>query len=212
MIVIDGAYFEQSTSAFLAKEFSIDLFTCDSPTDLVCSFIASVEDYTGWALDTRVYVSSLFERDMGSQKVRDDQLAMVDILSQDCKFKMDLREFKNMSVYCPNKRCSNSWSPIQRKVQAEVDVAIASTILAKAFKGEFDELIVVTGDRDFKDWFERVIEDAHKPVKIIGFKHSVWKGYTGLHPDLEVLAGEAIWKMAIGKCLASQSGFFSTRK
>jgi len=70
-----------------------------------------------------------------------------------------------------------------------------------AFKDEFDMLIAITGDRDFKDCFYAVATEANKPVKVCGFDGSLWQGYYEPDSGCEVLAAEYFWDRAIGKSL-----------
>lgn len=70
-----------------------------------------------------------------------------------------------------------------------------------AFRDEFDMLIAITGDRDFKDCFYAVAIDASKPVKVCGFYGSLWQGYYEPDSGCEVYEAEYIWDRAIGKSL-----------
>ena len=150
MLIIDGAYFQQGTEKYLNDKFGVNLYDTSSPDILMVNFIETIEEWLNVNCIERYYITSLF--DEGSSKsILDSQNAFIDTLKRDCKFEIDCREFKNMSVYCTNKQCSNSHKPIKRKVQAEVDVAIATKVLSMAFQDEYDILIAVTGDRDFKD-------------------------------------------------------------
>lgn len=106
-----------------------------------------------------------------------------------------------MPVYCPNKRCNNSQRPINRRVQAEVDVAIATKVLKMAFLDEYDMLIAITGDRDFKDCFLTIANESMKQVKICGFEDSIWQEYYDTRYGWEVYPAEYIWDRAIGKSL-----------
>jgi len=110
-----------------------------------------------------------------------------------------------MSVFCPNKGCRHSHFPINRKVQAEVDVAIATKSLSMAAKDEYDILIVITGDRDFKDCFSSVSSDFGKYVNIVGFANSMWYEYYDQFYGIEVISAEKIWNKAIGKTLFNKS-------
>ncbi len=66
-------------------------------------------------------------------------------------FMVDIREFKKMECYCPNKKCPFSKTPIRRTVQAEVDVAIAIKLAELSLDDEIDDIVLITGDRDFYD-------------------------------------------------------------
>ena len=103
LLIIDGAYFEQGTISFFKNQFSIDLFSCDSPSTLISSFISMIEEYTDCVCDQRYFVSALFDENMGTKKIRENQQELVDVLQNDCQFNIDIREFKQMKVYCPNK-------------------------------------------------------------------------------------------------------------
>lgn len=106
-----------------------------------------------------------------------------------------------MSVYCPNKGCKHSHFPINRKVQAEVDVAIATKALSMAAKNAYEVLVIVTGDRDFKDCFTEIVNEFNKYVTIIGFSNSTWSGYYDKFDGIEVISAEQVWEKAILKSL-----------
>lgn len=66
---------------------------------------------------------------------------------------------------------------------------------------EYDMLIAITGDRDFKDCFLTVANESMKQVKICGFEHSLWQEYYDTRYGWEVYPAEYIWDRAIGKSL-----------
>lgn len=74
---------------------------------------------------------------------------------------------------CPNKQCAYSHKKISKSVQAEVDVAIATKIVSSSYQNTYDHLILIAGDRDFKD---PLLEAIHmkKHVTIFGYENSVW--------------------------------------
>ena len=72
-------------------------------------------------------------------------------------------------------------------MQAEVDVAIATKSLSMAAKDEYDVLIVITGDRDFKDCFTSISSEFGKSVKILGFEGTTWFEYYDHFYGIEVV-------------------------
>lgn len=201
MLIIDGAYFEQGTTKYMLNKFGINLFDTTSPDALAQNFVDTIEEWLNVQWIHRHFITALFDENSAQQTLRDYQNAMIDTLEKEWMFQIDCREFKNMQVYCTNRQCTNSVRPINRKVQAEVDVAIATKVLSMAFKDEYDILIAITGDRDFKDWFATVVADAGKPVKIWGFAESIYQEYYDTRYGWEVLQAETVWDRAIGKSL-----------
>ena len=169
MLIIDGAYFEQGTAKYLNEKYGISLFESHSPEVLIQNFIETIEEWLQINWSERHYINALFEEGKKHQQLLESQHAMIKALVENWKFQIDWKEFKTMSVYCPNRRCHNSYQPINRLVQAEVDVAIATKVLSMAFQDKYDVLVAITGDRDFKDWFLSVISETNKFVQVIGF-------------------------------------------
>jgi uncharacterized LabA/DUF88 family protein len=184
----------------LSKAASNTFNTCN-PEVLITSFINSIEEALNVSCVHRYFYTALFQETQASNSIFQRQKAMIDILEQKCGFNVDCRDFKHMSVYCPNNRCKHSHFPINRKVQAEVDVAIATKSLLRAAKNEYDVLIVITGDRDFKDCFTSISSEFGKDVKILGFHGSTWFDYYDKFYGIEVVSCEKVWEKAIGKSL-----------
>eukprot|EP00357_Protocruzia_adherens_P018647 CAMPEP_0114982122 /NCGR_PEP_ID=MMETSP0216-20121206/5920_1 /TAXON_ID=223996 /ORGANISM="Protocruzia adherens, Strain Boccale" /LENGTH=422 /DNA_ID=CAMNT_0002343861 /DNA_START=294 /DNA_END=1562 /DNA_ORIENTATION=- len=88
---------------------------------------------------------------------------------QACNVQLVLKNYKSMSMKCPN--CSHQFS---RRVQAEVDVAIASKIVYDHCKERFDNLILIAGDGDFKEALDKVRnDDSNKRVYILAWRRSI---------------------------------------
>lgn len=162
MLVIDGAYFEQGTETYLRSKYNMRLLDAFAPDLMLQSFVEVIEEWLNVKCIHKYFITALFEEYNTHQQLLDDQKAMLDLIQNsgstadgtqgsNYKFEIDTREFKNMAVYCTNKSCKNSKKPINRRVQAEVDVAIATRVLSMAFTDQYDILIAITGDRDFKD-------------------------------------------------------------
>ena len=222
MLVIDGAYFEQGTHKFFMDNYEVNfqtkilnslhrsrpnhrtsLASCDAET-LISSFINSIEEMLNVTCIHRHFYTALFQRSQAYDSMYQKQSAIIQIMEDKCGFIADCRDFKNMSIYCPNNRCKHNNYPINRRVQAEVDVAIATKSLSMAAKDEYDVLIVITGDRDFKDCFKSVSSDFGKSVKIVGFEGSTWNEYYDRFRGIEVISAERVWGKAIGFSLFSK--------
>lgn len=204
MLIIDGAYFEQGTAKYLYDKYGISLFDSNSPESLIQYFVETIEEWLQIKWIQRHYINALFDERGKHRQIFDSQCAMIKALEEKCMFEIDWREFKTMSVYCTNRRCHNSYQPINRLVQAEVDVAIATKALSMAFQDKYDVLVAITGDRDFKDWFLSVTTETNKYVQVIGFENTIWHEYYDTFNGIEVISAEVIWDRAIGKLVMSQ--------
>ena len=211
MLIIDGAYFEQGTAKYLNDKYGISLFDSNSPELLIQNFIETIEEWLQISWIERHYINALFDESKKHKQLLDGQYAMIKALEEKCMFQIDWREFKKMSVYWTNRHWHNSYQPINRLVQAEVDVAIATKALSMAFQDKYDVLVVITGDRDFKDWFISVTTETNKFVQVIGFENTIWHEYYDTFNGIEVINAELLWDRAIGKLIMSQPITYSHR-
>ena len=88
-------------------------------------------------------------------------------------FMVDIREFKKMQCFCPNRRCEYNSKPIYRPVQAEVDVALAVKLVELALDPDIDQIVVIAGDRDFRDAYQFV--GKRKDLHLFCFERTVSK-------------------------------------
>ena len=91
-------------------------------------------------------------------------------------FEVDIRQYKKIDCYCPNRSCPFNQKAIKRPVQAEVDIAIAIKLVELSLSPEIDDIVLVAGDRDFKDALKFI--GQRKKVHLVCFEHSI-------HPSLQ---------------------------
>ena len=83
-------------------------------------------------------------------------------------FELDVREYKFKNVKCTN--CDHS---IMQRVQAEVDVAIATKIIDLSAMEEVETITLLAGDRDFFDSLQYAIKKYNKNITIVSFKNTM---------------------------------------
>mmetsp|Transcript_11473 Transcript_11473/g.19408 ORF Transcript_11473/g.19408 Transcript_11473/m.19408 type:complete len:206 (+) Transcript_11473:340-957(+) len=82
-------------------------------------------------------------------------------------FKLDVREFKVKSSKC--QQCD---ARINQKVQAEVDVAIATKLIDSSLQEGTETITLLAGDRDFYDSIQYALRRC-KSVEIVAFRASL---------------------------------------
>jgi len=92
---------------------------------------------------------------------------------KEAQFQLDIRDFKNKQIYCQSNICQHYHSPFKLQIQAEVDIAIATKAMKLAYQNQMDTLVLVAGDRDFKDAVELLTQTLNKKVWIFGFKNNM---------------------------------------
>ena len=82
-------------------------------------------------------------------------------------FFTEVRPYKLRNVTCP--RCSNNFKDT---VQAEVDIAIATSIFENVYTNNVNKVVLLAGDRDFKDV---LVHLSHKKVMVylVGFEFNM---------------------------------------
>jgi len=80
--------------------------------------------------------------------------------------RVELYQLKKTTVKCPN--CSEIFT---KYVQKGVDVGIVTAALK--FKDSYDNLVLSTGDGDFKDTVKFLSEDLRKRIILVGFDNNL---------------------------------------
>lgn len=104
-------------------------------------------------------------------------------------FTIDIRQYKKIDCFCPNRSCPFNQKAIKRPVQAEVDIAIAIKLVELSLRPDIDDIVLVAGDRDFKDALKFIGE--RKRVHLVCFGSSI---HPSLHKAVKnVIALDDIW-------------------
>lgn len=148
LLIIDGGYFQKGQ-----QEHGMDLD--------IESLLAFVQRLTGSAIEHAYYYDSAPHDTAFHRALRRLQI------------RVESRPLKTLPVRCPNARCAYSRQPIERTVQAGVDVAIATKILTMACEDQYDTLVLLAGDGDFADAVQYVKERRRKRVVVCGFSNSI---------------------------------------
>lgn len=106
------------------------------------------------SFDEKIYVSS------SDEEVQKRDKPIFSAFSK-LGYSLDIRDFKLQRVFVPE-----TGQVVNRKVQAEVDVAIAIKMVELAETK--DHIVLIAGDRDFKDAIAAV-RARGKKVTLIGF-------------------------------------------
>lgn len=83
LLIIDGAYFEQGTAAYMYTKFGIDLFSTATPDVLLQSFIETIEEELQVKCVHRYFITALFDQHSGDKKLRNTQNAMIETLEKE---------------------------------------------------------------------------------------------------------------------------------
>lgn len=153
LLIIDGGYFHKGQRSL---GFDLD----------VASLIRFVENRLNVSCVDMYYYDSTTS---GADTSRDAFHRALRRL----QIRVELRPLKSMAVHCPNRRCKHARLPIKRRVQAGVDVAIATKILTEACENRFDALVLLAGDGDFADAVRYVKENRRRRVHVVGFRESI---------------------------------------
>jgi uncharacterized LabA/DUF88 family protein len=148
LLLIDGAYFHKGQQTF------------DMDLDIE-SLLKFVQRLSGSTIEHAYYYDSAPEETPLHRALRRMQI------------RVESRSLKTLAVRCPNGRCAYSRQPIERTVQAGVDVAIATKILTMACENEYDTLVLVAGDGDFADAVQYVKERCRKRIFVCGFSGTI---------------------------------------
>lgn len=148
LLIIDGGYFQKGQ-----QEHGMDLD--------IESLLAFVQRLTGSTIEHAYYYDSAPHDTAFHRALRRLQI------------RVESRPLKTLPVRCPNARCAYSRQPIERTVQAGVDVAIATKVLTMACEDQYDTLVLLAGDGDFADAVQYLKERRRKRVVVCGFSNSI---------------------------------------
>ena len=168
-LLIDGAYFEEGCDKILKKVKNPPIWN-NERIDLLLKRLACI---CGVEFVSRRFVTAENEESKLSKLsfhycLKYNQVAV------------DIRDFKKKKETCPH--CKKQY---ERSVQAEVAVAIAVNICEEVFyktKSPVSTIVLLTGERDFKDAIRSAIEKKAVEVIVVGFKNSV-------HEELKAISG-----------------------
>ena len=160
-LLIDGAYFEIGVNLYKRKFNSIVW----SP-QAIEMLLQKIQFIAGVEFTSRKFITA--ETDESNSKPHKKLLHHS--LKQN-QISVDIRDFKKKEELCPY--CKKTY---ERCVQAEVDVAIAVSICEEIFyktKNPVDTIVLIAGDRDFKDALKDAIEKKQVEVILIGFYNTM---------------------------------------
>jgi len=171
-LLIDGAYFEIGVNLYKRRSNNNLIWSPQAVEMLLqkLQFICGVE-----------FVSRKFITAETEETNSKPHKKMLHHSLKQNQISVDIRDFKKKEELCPF--CKRTY---ERNVQAEVDVAIAVSICEEIFyktKNPVDTIVLIAGDRDFKDALKSCIEKKQVDVILIGFYNTMsfeLKSLTGL--------------------------------
>jgi uncharacterized LabA/DUF88 family protein len=171
-LLIDGAYFEEGCDKIIKKAKNPTIWN-NERIDLLLKKLSCI---CGVEFVSRKFVTA------ENEESRLSKLSFHYCLKYN-QVAVDIRDFKKKKETCPH--CKKQY---ERSVQAEVAVAIAVNICEEVFyksKNPVDTIVLLTGERDFKDAIRSAIEKKAVEVILVGFKNSI-------HEELKAISGVVV--------------------
>jgi uncharacterized LabA/DUF88 family protein len=159
-LIVDGAYFEIGVN-FFAKKTHIML---QWQLANVQYLLNSIQSICGVEFVSSKFITAENENSILVKKDFHNYLLSNNV-------EVDVREFKKEKEFCPN--CKKHYD---RVIQAEVDVAIAVAICEEVFyktKDPVDAIVLIAGDRDFKDAIKSAIDKKEVEIILIGYENTM---------------------------------------